>query len=564
MPSRGSLVAASAALALLIVLIFIATWNYGGGSRVLSPDIARDSPRAPDEDAGVWGVDNSATDTPELNTARDEGGKDEPRDTSVSEPKDAADGPHANDPKRSTGEKRLSPRNPPDWEEVKRMPIGSPRVPPRATYSSNLLGGWHVVDTTPKVAQRSTGSHPDFGRGHEDPSKLVRGCVFEILGAERIPLAGVLVHTGVRARTFTDAEGRFELLANYEESSKDGTAFEVYLQAMAPGYIDLRGGDWYGSTEQGEDGFELYLAPRDSQRITIRFDNPQAAGGLVTVILSYDVRESVNWDERRYIVALVDPHMEAWFTVPVAYYKAMNETTFRLRSASAPNVLMDAASLKPISSTDEEIVFSVTLVAEDTITVTGTAVDMQTGKPVPHARISGPGYTEFAVGDERGEFEIALSKTPRDARGDLVIDKHIMTVADEGYATMQAQVDTTTLIADETGGLVIGPGGDLAGPWTFRLRRWVSATVDCGFLSAEQRSGATLRVDYNLIDATFGERAAHPVDANGVCEFPRIPWGLETLRLYTSSPKTRSQKLNLPADVWNGAGPYLLQPDNQD
>src|SRR5690606_5322581 len=184
-----------------------------------------------------------------------------------------------------------------------------------------------------------------------DSKRQIRGRVFEVVGSERIPLSGVLVYNRLWNRTFTDDSGRFELKADWrqppEEGKLGGETYRVDLRAYAHGYVDLRGKGTYTNLDEGEHGFDLYLVRRDRHRIRIGFDNPQVAGGPVTMVLArndYSATSPVlvyDWDERSFIVARADPREEIWFTVPRRFHEEFGESVFVLKSVSARNVLAD-------------------------------------------------------------------------------------------------------------------------------------------------------------------------------------------------------------------------------
>lgn len=369
-----------------------------------------------------------------------------------------------------------------------------------------------------------------------------------------------MVFSGLWARTFTDQDGRFEMLAPFEKSETEGAGYDVHLRAESPGFVDLRGGDWYSELDQGPDGFELYLARRGPHRIRIQFQNPQAAGGPVNLVLGYEPDSRQDWDARTYIVAKVDPYVDTWFDTPEAFRDSMNDTEFRLVSASAPNVLMDPSSYAPTSNSREETVYSIRLLVEDTVSVSGTVTDMETGEPVPHARLSGPGWTEFAVADAEGRFELVISRQPRGVRGEVLSADHwFFTIADEAYAEMRALVTETTIVQNQTGSLSLGPGGTLAGPWTIQLRRWVSAEVDCRDLPPESWSEQNLSSTYEISGAFAVDRGPWKIDSNGLCRIERLPWGLSEFRL-SAGPSTSSARV-LPVAVggWTGNPPYHLR-----
>lgn len=467
--------------------------------------------------------------------------------------------------------------NRPKLPDIKNLPVGGPREPAPPEYSSNLdEEQWQVRDATPNIEYRRRLTKWVWGDKKKDaPRRLVRGRVFTIIGSERIPLSGVLVVGGWN-RTFTDSEGRYEMLSTFwepsEEDKQQGQRYRFELFAQAPGYIDLRGRHTYSNLDDTGEGIDLYLVRRDSHLIRINFENPQAAGGPVTVVLARNDSGSpdhpgfaIDWDEKFYIIAEVDPQEETWFTVPLRYYDTVGETRFGLRSVSAPNVLADVNYISPSFNTDatanqQETVYRVRLLVEDTVTVTGTATDMRTGKPIPHARVYGPGATEFTMADEDGRFELITSKTPRGPRGDLLPDNEtrFLHVSDERYATMSVNIRESDLHADGAGGLVLGPGGNLTGPWTFQLRPWVEATIDCTFLAPESLPEATLELMFDVVDALPGDRR-RSVDADGLCRFPRIPWGTETIRLATRIP-FGSKELKVEPASWDGEEPYRLTP----
>jgi hypothetical protein len=405
------------------------------------------------------------------------------------------------------------------------------------------------------------------GRAH-DFNRRLRGRVFEVLGQERVPLSGVLVFGG-RNRTFTDSEGRFEMMAFCNEPTagqrKQGFEYKVELAACFHGYIDIQGRAWYSNLDETDQGLELHLVRRDSRIYRIRFENPQVAGGLVTLILAINSSLEPNvpgapfdWDERRFIVAEVDPSQEAWFSVPVRYYYTGGENDYGLRSVSAPNILADVNTIVPESRDRPEIIYNVRLLVEDTVTIAGRAVDMRTGEPIPHARVYGPGTTEFTVADEQGRFELITSKTPRGARGDPLPENEsrYLHVSDERCATMTVEMQDSGLSVDGTGRLILGPGGNLTGPWTFQLRPWVEATIDCTFLAPESRAEATLELMYDIVDALPGDRRRE-LDADGFCRFPRIPWGTETIRLATRVP-FGSKELKVESASWESEEPFRL------
>jgi hypothetical protein len=244
--------------------------------------------------------------------------------------------------------------------------------------------------------------------------------------------------------------------------------------------------------------------------------------------------------------------------VPVRYYYTGGENDYGLRSVSAPNILADVNTIVPESRDRPEIIYNVRLLVEDTVTIAGSAVDMRTGEPIPHARVYGPGTTEFTVADEQGRFELITSKTPRGARGDPLPENEsrYLHVSDERCATMTVEMQDSGLSVDGTGRLILGPGGNLTGPWTFQLRPWVEATIDCTFLAPESRAEATLELMYDIVDALPGDRRRE-LDADGFCRFPRIPWGTETIRLATRVP-FGSKELKVESASWESEEPFRL------
>lgn len=458
--------------------------------------------------------------------------------------------------------------NRPNLEDIKTLAVGVARKPTPPEYTSNLSDeDWRVYDSTPEMKQRKALSGL-LKPGWEYPQRIVRGRVFEIIGSERVPLSGVMVHDWVGNRTFTDANGKFKFMAYWSEPTEDdvreGLKYKVFLQVQVHGYVDLQGGRTYTSREETEEGFDMYVVRRDVHRIKIRFENPQIAGGPVIVVLAqgdYDgpsTPKFIDWDEKRYIVAEVDPHEETWFTVPRRYYENMSETVFALRSVSAPNILLDVKSKSPISRSNEESDYLVKLLVEDTFTFQGTTTSMQTGMAIPYARIYGPGECEFTVADEQGRFELITSKTPRGPRGEPIptSEQRYLRIADELYATMRVEVDDTELISDGSGRLILGPGGNLSGPWTFQLRPWVEASVDCSFLPPESRADAMVEVLLD-IDGSLPGDSRRKLDSDGICRFPRIPWGIESIRLSTRIPFAATQYEIRPSS-WNGGEPYTV------
>lgn len=468
------------------------------------------------------------------------------------------------DDKPNTASKR------PKLEEVKKLPIGAPREPAPPRYTSNLDDDrWQVHIVTPGLDDRQKLTRWVWGEKKQGaPRRLVCGRVFEVIGGERIPLSGVLVVGGWN-RTFTDSEGRYEMLSTFWEPSEDdkqqGQQYRFELFAQSPGYVDLRGRHTYSNLDETSEGIDLFLVHRDSRIYRIRFENPQVAGGLVTIVLARNDSGdpdlpgfAIDWDEKHYIIATVDPQTETWFSVPLRYYYTGAENDYGLRSVSAPNILADVNTIVPESKDRPEIIYNVRLLVEDTVTIAGSAVDMRTGQPIPHARVYGPGTTEFTVADEQGRFELITAKTPRGPRGDPLPENEsrYVYVSDERYATMTVKIKDSNLHADGTGRLLLGPGGNLNGPWTFQLRPWVEATIDCTFLAAESRPEATLELMFDVVDALPGDRR-RGVDGDGLCRFPRIPWGAETIRLATRVP-FRVKELNVEPTSWDGEEPYQL------
>lgn len=473
------------------------------------------------------------------------------------------------DDKPNTASKR------PKLEEVKKLPIGAPREPAPPRYTSSLDDDqWQVHIVAPSLDDRQKLTRWVWGeKKQDDPRHLVRGRVFEVIGGERIPLSGVLVVGGWNP-TFTDSEGRYEMLSTFWEPSEDdkqqGQQYRFELFARAPGYVDIRGRHTYSNLDETGEGIDLFLVRRDSHLIRVKFENPHVAGGTVTIVLACNESGNpdqpgfaIDWDERSYIVAMVNPQQETWFSVPLRYYYTAGETRFGLRSVSAPNILADANYMSPSFNTDptatqQETVYNVRLLVEDTVTIAGSAVDMRTGEPIPHARVYGPGTTEFTVADENGRFELITGKTPRGPRGDPLPENEsrYLYVSDERYATMTVEMKDASLHADATGRLLLRPGGNLNGPWTFQLRPWVEATIDCTFLAPESRPEATLDIMYDVVDALPGDRR-RGVDADGLCRFPRIPWGTETVRLATRVP-FGVKELKIEPVSWDGEEPYQL------
>lgn len=522
---------------------------------------------APDNSERIGGVADDSANT--MNDSND----DEKNDASVDENDQAGNDSVGDASTSENGPYSASDR--PDWEDIKNLPVGEPRSPEPPVYKSNLADEkWRIHDVSPDVDYRQKQTKLMWGTEAEgEPRRVVRGRVFEIIGKERIPLSGVLVVGGWN-RTFTDSEGRFEFLSTFWEPSDDdkkhGQKFRYELFARAHGYVDFRGRHTYSNLDETDEGVELYLVRRDSRLIRISFENPQAAGRPVTVVLARNDYGglsrpgfTIDWDEKRYIIAEVDPHDETWFSVPLRYYHAANETRFALRSVFAPNILADIKTLSPISETGpmesrQEAAYRVRLTVEDTVAISGTATDMQTGKPIPHARVYGPGTTEFTVADDQGQFELITSKTPRGPRGEPIPEdeRRYLYVSDERYATMTIEIKDSSLHADGTGKLVLGPGGSLSGPWTFQLRRWVEATVDCTFLPSESRSHATIEIMYDVVDGLTGD-LLREVDPDGFCRFPRIPWGTEKLRLATRVPFAAKEH-DVVRTSWEGDEPYRL------
>lgn len=572
MCSRKRSLISIASLALLAGVLTFALLAYDPGNQATEPACsgelpcqALDAPAASSDSA----TEASSADGPA------EGTTDIPEN---SEDTPLVEGDTKNEPDidaQETEKRPYSASNQPKWEDIKDLPIGVPREPAAPEYASNIEDEhWRVYDSTPGLDYRDKLTRLAWDHEDEDaPRRLVHGRVFEIIGRERIPLKGVLVVGGWN-RTFTNDEGRFEMLSTVWEPSDDdkkqGQEYRLEIVARAPGYVDFRGRHAYSNLDATDEGFEIYLLPRDQRLIRIRFENPQAVGGLVTVVLARNDYGNpkrpgfaIDWDEKRYILAQVDPREESWFAVPLRYYHTSNETRFALRSVSAPNILADIKTISPASETDpmdsrQETIYVVRLLVEDTVTISGTATDMQTGDPIPHARVYGPGVTEFTVADEHGSFELITSKTPRGPRGEPIPEdeQRYLHVSDERYATLTAEVKDSSLYADGTGRLMLGPGGNLSGPWTFQLRRWVEATIECTFLASESRADATLELIYDVVD-DLPDDSRREVGADGFCRFPRIPWGTETLRLSTRTPFAAREVEVTPAS-WEGIEPYLL------
>ena len=472
------------------------------------------------------------------------------------------------DPKEEQEAEPYTESNRPKLDNVRQLPIGKPRKPAPPEYGSNLADeDWRVYDRSPDPASREKLTRWAWGEEDQNAARrLVRGRVFEIVGNERIPLMGILVFGG-GTRCFTDEHGLFEMMAIWsrpdEDERKQGITYEVELATDAEGYIDLQGrGAWYNNLDETGNGIELYVVRRDMRLIRIRFENPQVAGGAVTVCFANSeyakIGQSVDWDEKRYIVAKVDPNSETSFSVPLRHNDA-GESDYGLINVSAPNILADIRTIGPVSVTDEETLYVVRLLVEDTVTINGTATDMQTGKPIPHARVYGPGATEFTVADEHGSFELITSKTPRGPRGEPIPEdeQRYLHVSDERYATLTAEVNDSSLHADGTGRLMLGPGGNLSGPWTFQLRRWVEATVDCTFLDSKSRADAKLSLVYDVVD-DLPDDSRREVNADGFCRFPRIPWGTETLRVSTRTPFA-AREVEITPSSWSGSEPFQLR-----
>jgi hypothetical protein len=59
-----------------------------------------------------------------------------------------------------------------------------------------------------------------------------------------------------------------------------------------------------------------------------------------------------------------------------------------------------------------------------------------------------------------------------------------------------------------------------------------------------------------VVDGLPGDRDRN-IDADGLCRFPRIPWGTEKLRLHTRVP-FGVKELEVQPSFWTGEEPYSL------
>lgn len=474
-----------------------------------------------------------------------------------------------------TDERPLTIRDRPDWDKVKTLPIGEPREPATPEYASSLdESDWQVYDTTPETEYRRDVSPLSENTNRRITRQKVHGRVFEIIGNQRVPMPNVLVFDQSHHRTLTDAEGRFELMAHSnelpEEDRKRGARYGVVLTAKAHGYVVFKPMQLYTNLDETDEGLELYLARRDSHRIRIQFENPQVSSGPVTVVIAradYGERPGrpgtvADWDERRFIVANVDPIEGAWFAVPAERHVGFGlESPYLLRSVSAPGVLSDASSMPPASMSNEETVYNVKLYVEDTLTVAGTATDMRTGEPLPNARVYGPGFTEFTVADERGRFELVTAREPKGPEGKPVPEgERFLYVAHEGYAPIRTLIKDGTLSPTLTGGMA-PEGGSLAGPWEFQLRPFVSASIDCTALDSAflEDGGVSVPSEVREVMRFYG--GGWKIPPGGICAAAFFPWGLNQMQANTGIPQPGLPRdpVKIPDHCWQGDEPYRLK-----
>lgn len=434
-----------------------------------------------------------------------------------------------------------APRHPKDLPLGKAEPVRPPRLSAKGKDDQS-----QVWIATPELESRYRGQNPNT-KGETSKSKSVHGYVYEVRGAQRIPLEGVEVLDFVFAhRTFTDPNGRFEFHAQFRGDRETSEDYDVQLIARAPGYV------LYGNSRlvmgtrkevESDGGIKIHVVRVENETVRVKITNFELARGDLTVTLAAFSSEYGNdfADVRMAVSVVANEQGEALFSIP--------PDSLILKGVSGDGVRMDWSTNPRPRKTDDGKIWEVALVTCENYQISGCVTDLRNDAPLKNTLINGKERNETTLTNVDGRFSLWLGAEP---------DQYI-TVSALGYTCLIFHPEKSAQSSTGSGTVTRAPGAGRAGPWNIALRPWVKASLSVTVTGYSPQIGDHVAWLGSLNEAWPGFPREALFKSDGSFEFARIPWGITDFRLVFERDGRRSiVNVEVLESEWTGQTPWTL------